>query len=67
MQCPPSAGTVFLGNRMSQDSKKKHAAQAALTYLREGIVLGVGTGSTAEQFIQALSDQQNRLEAVVSI
>lgn len=51
---------------MSSDTKKKRAALAALSYLRDGIVLGVGTGSTTEHFIQALADQRDRFDAVVS-
>lgn len=51
---------------MSEDSKKQRAALAALSYLRDGIVLGVGTGSTVDHFIQSLTDQHDRFEAVVS-
>jgi ribose 5-phosphate isomerase A len=49
-----------------QDSNKRRAALAAMSYLRDGIVLGVGTGSTVNHFIDALSDEKARLEAVVS-
>ena len=51
---------------MKQDSKKRRAALAALSYLRDGIVLGVGTGSTVDFFIDALADYRGRFEAVVS-
>ena len=51
---------------MKQDSKKRRAALAALSYLRDGIVLGVGTGSTVDFFIDALTDYRGRFEAVVS-
>lgn len=33
---------------------KQHAADAALTYVRSGTVIGLGTGSTAELFIRSL-------------
>jgi ribose 5-phosphate isomerase A len=36
------------------NEKKKRAALAALRYVREGIVIGVGTGSTVNFFIDAL-------------
>ena len=53
---------------MSSDAqeKKKKAALAALDYVREGMILGVGTGSTVNAFIDALADSGMRLEAAVS-
>jgi ribose 5-phosphate isomerase A len=49
-----------------QESNKRRAALAAMSYLRDGIVLGVGTGSTVNHFIDALPAEQARLDAVVS-
>jgi ribose 5-phosphate isomerase A len=49
-----------------QDDSKRRAALAALSYLRDGIVLGVGTGSTVNHFIDALPREKSRFEAVVS-
>ena len=49
-----------------QDDKKRRAALAAMSYLSDGIVLGVGTGSTVNFFIDALQREKSRLEAVVS-
>lgn len=51
---------------MSQKERKRRAAIAALEYLRDGITLGVGTGSTVDHFIDALAAHSHRLEAVVS-
>lgn len=51
---------------MSQQEQKKRAAIAALPYIEDGIVLGVGTGSTAELFIDELVPHLHRLAAVVS-
>ena len=51
---------------MSQNLKKKRAAVAALSYLKDGIALGVGTGSTVDFFIDLLPEQAHRLTAVVS-
>jgi ribose 5-phosphate isomerase A len=45
---------------------KKRAALAAMSYLEDGIVLGVGTGSTVDHFIDALPAEKARPEAVVS-
>ena len=49
-----------------QDSKKLRAARAAIEQLRDGITLGVGTGSTVNFFIDALAEHAHRLDAVVS-
>jgi ribose 5-phosphate isomerase A len=49
-----------------QDDNKRRAALAAMSYLSDGIVLGVGTGSTINHFIDALTREKTRLEAVVS-
>jgi ribose 5-phosphate isomerase len=34
---------------------KQRAAEAALKYVESGMVVGLGTGSTADQFLQALA------------
>ena len=46
--------------------KKQRAALAALDYVREGAVLGVGTGSTVNLFIDALAASGKRLTGAVS-
>jgi ribose 5-phosphate isomerase A len=47
--------------------KKKHAvALAALDYVRPGMVLGIGTGSTVNEFIAALKDRKIKLAGAVS-
>ena len=51
---------------MSQNEKKKRAAQAALEHLRDGTTLGVGTGTTVDFFIAALAERAGRLDGVVS-
>jgi ribose 5-phosphate isomerase A len=51
---------------LSQASQKKRAALAALDYIKDGMALGVGTGSTVEHFIEALADHKHRLGPVVS-
>ncbi|MER2558675.1 MAG: ribose-5-phosphate isomerase RpiA [Candidatus Competibacter denitrificans] len=51
---------------MSTDDMKKRAAEAALVYVEDNTVLGVGTGSTANYFIDALARIKSRLDGVVS-
>lgn len=50
---------------MSQKLKEK-AAEAALSYLDDVRVIGVGTGSTVNCFIQALAKIKNRIDATVA-
>jgi ribose 5-phosphate isomerase A len=51
--------------RMNQDDMKRQAAQAALAYV-EGGIIGVGTGSTVNHFIDALAGISDRIEGAVS-
>lgn len=52
---------------MSPDEKKKLAAQAALEYVTPGSIVGVGTGSTVNFFIDLLAEQMpGEIEATVS-
>jgi ribose 5-phosphate isomerase A len=51
---------------MSQSEHKRSAALAALEYLKDGITLGVGTGSTVDFLVDLLADQAHKLDAVVS-
>jgi ribose 5-phosphate isomerase A len=50
---------------MSQE-KKRRAAEAALRYVEEGMVLGIGTGSTVTQLIDVLKDRKIQLAGAVS-
>ena len=51
---------------MSSEARKRAAAIAALSYIEDGITLGVGTGSTVKHFIDALPEYAAQLSAVVS-
>jgi ribose 5-phosphate isomerase A len=51
---------------MTQDSSKRRAATAALSYIKDGIALGVGTGSTVDIFIELLQPLAAKLGPVVS-
>jgi len=51
---------------MSQDENKRRAAAAALSYIKDGMALGVGTGSTVDILIELLQPLASKLGAVVS-
>ncbi|MBT0585558.1 ribose-5-phosphate isomerase RpiA [Alteromonas oceanisediminis] len=51
---------------MNQDDKKKAAAQAALDYVTDDCIVGVGTGSTVNYFIDALASVSDRIQGAVS-
>lgn len=51
---------------LSADALKRAAAQAALAYVREDEILGVGTGSTANHFIDGLKDIRHKVKAAVA-
>ncbi|MDH4048410.1 MAG: ribose-5-phosphate isomerase RpiA [Gammaproteobacteria bacterium] len=51
---------------MQQAEKKQNAAKAALNYIENDIVLGVGTGSTVNYLIDLLPSVRDRLRAIVS-
>jgi ribose 5-phosphate isomerase A len=51
---------------MDQITKKLIAAKAALEYIEEGCVLGVGTGSTVNEFIDLLPSIREKIESVAS-
>ncbi len=49
-----------------QDKLKQAAAKAALAYIEDDMILGVGTGSTVQYFIEGLQAVKGRLEGVVA-
>ena len=51
---------------MNQDAMKKAAAQAALAYVESGMIVGIGTGSTANHFIDLLAGIKQQIEATVA-
>jgi ribose 5-phosphate isomerase A len=51
---------------MTADEMKKQAAWAALEYITTDGVVGVGTGSTVNHFIDALATIKGRIEGAVS-
>jgi ribose 5-phosphate isomerase A len=51
---------------MTQEDQKKAAAQAALAYIEYGMVIGVGSGSTVNYFIDALKSVKGKIEGAVA-
>lgn len=51
---------------MTQDELKKAVGWAALEYVKPGTIVGVGTGSTASHFIDALATMKGQIEGAVS-
>jgi ribose 5-phosphate isomerase A len=51
---------------MDASAFKKAAAEAALQYVEDDSVVGVGTGSTVNFFIDALASRRARIEAAVA-
>ena len=51
---------------MTQDELKKAAALAALDYIEDGSIVGVGTGSTVNHFIDGLASVRARIRGAVS-
>ncbi|MBK8322568.1 MAG: ribose-5-phosphate isomerase RpiA [Betaproteobacteria bacterium] len=51
---------------MDQDALKKQCAQAALAFVEDDMMVGVGTGSTVNHFIAALAPWKHRIAGAVS-
>jgi ribose 5-phosphate isomerase A len=53
-------------HELSPTQKKRRAAEAAMSYVEDGMLLGVGTGSTVAEFIAVLKDRKIQLRGAVS-
>jgi ribose 5-phosphate isomerase A len=51
---------------MTQDELKALVGQAAIAYVKPGSIVGVGTGSTVNHFIEALAAMPQRVAGAVS-
>jgi ribose 5-phosphate isomerase A len=51
---------------MNQDDMKKAVARAAIDYIEAGAIVGVGTGSTANYFIDELAKIKHKIETTVA-
>ncbi len=51
---------------MDQEAQKALVAQAALDYIQEGMIVGIGTGSTVRYLIEALASIKHRIKGTVA-
>src|SRR6185436_8019009 len=51
---------------LTQDELKTQVGQAALAYVVPGEIVGVGTGSTVNKFIDALASLRGQIKGAVS-
>ena len=51
---------------MSQDNKKRNVAKAAIEYIKNSTIIGVGTGSTVNFFVEELAKNKGQIEGAVS-
>lgn len=51
---------------MDNASEKRQAGEAAIRYIEDDAIVGVGTGSTVAFFIDALADLKSRIQGAVS-
>lgn len=51
---------------MANEREKQRAGEAAIEYIKPGMSVGVGTGSTVGYFIEALKPMRHDIDAVVS-
>ena len=57
---------ITVAHTMTQDELKQKVAQAALHYIKDVAIIGVGTGSTVKHFIDFLADFRADIEGAVS-
>jgi len=51
---------------MNKDEQKRQSAEAALRFVEDGTIVGVGTGSTVAYFIDGLARMRDRIKGTVS-
>jgi len=51
---------------LNNNDYKKQAALAAISYIEDDMIIGIGTGSTVNYFIDALRDVKHKIEGVVA-
>jgi ribose 5-phosphate isomerase A len=61
-----NATSIQHGIRMNSVNEKRQAGEAAIRYVEDGAIVGVGTGSTVAFFIDALADLKDRIQGAVS-
>jgi len=55
-----------MNNPLNQDALKKQVAKAAIDYVVDDAIIGIGTGSTANFFIDELAKIKHRIEGTVA-
>ncbi len=55
-----------MSTKLDQNAMKAAAAKAAIAYVRDDAIVGVGTGSTVNYFIDELIQIRHRIKAAVS-
>ena len=58
--------TMATGDNMDIEAQKRAAGEAAIEFVEENGVIGVGTGSTVKYFIDALAKIKHRIDGAVS-
>jgi len=53
-------------NQNSSENQKQAVAEAAIDYIENGDIVGVGTGSTANYFIDSLAKIKSRIDGAVA-
>lgn len=61
-----SLGHYAVSFLMTQDELKKSVATAALDYIEENTIIGVGAGSTIQFFIEALAQIKDKIQGAVA-
>jgi ribose 5-phosphate isomerase A len=61
-----TSSTPSLQATLTQDELKTKVGQAALQYVVPGEIVGVGTGSTVNKFIDALASMKDQIKGAVS-
>jgi ribose 5-phosphate isomerase A len=62
----PASGAANGAGAISQDELKAQVGRAALAYVAKGEIVGVGTGSTVNKFIDALATVKDDIKGAVS-
>jgi ribose 5-phosphate isomerase A len=57
---------VDAGGPLSFDQMKRAAAEAAVAFVEPGAVIGVGSGTTAWAFVEALAESSVRIEGAIA-
>ncbi len=66
LSTPPGSTDSGATAALSQDDLKTLVGQAALAYVVPGEIVGVGTGSTVNKFIDALASMKDQIKGAVS-